>query len=148
MLRALSILRLAMKKFLCLALLTVFVSTASADIQAPPGDLQTPVRKLSRGLTNIFLGWTEIPAGFIRLNERQSQTNESVFYGVLNGLERTGARLGYGIYEVINFHTPLYKGSYRAPYTSTEYDPVAGYEEFPPQIGFISTIEYTRGRTY
>ena len=148
MLRPLSILRLAMKKFLCLALLTVFVSTASADIQAPPGDLQTPVRKLSRGLSNIFLGWTELPSSFIRLNERQAQSNEIVFFGLLNGLERTGARLGYGIYEVINFHTPLYKGSYRAPYTSTEYDAVAGYEEFPPQIGFISTIEYTRGRTY
>ncbi len=66
----------------------------------------------------------------------------------LLAFDRTGARLGYGIYEVINFHTPLYKGSYRQPYTSTEYDPVAGYEEFPPQIGYISTIEYTRGRTY
>lgn len=148
MLRALSILRLAMKKFLCLALVSVFVSSAAADIQAPPGDSYTPVRKLSRGLSNIFLGWTELPASFIRLNERQSQSSEIVFYGLLNGLERTGARLGYGIYEVINFHTPLYKGSYRAPYTSTEYDAVNGYEEFPPQIGYISTIEYTRGRSY
>jgi len=137
-----------MKKLLCLALTMVFVSTATADIQAPPGDLQTPVRKLSRGLSNIFLGWTELPSSFIRLNERQASTNEIAFFGLLNGLERTGVRLGYGIYEVINFHTPLYKGSYRQPYTSTEYDPVAGYEEFPPQIGYISTIEYTRGRTY
>ena len=137
-----------MKKFLCLAIVLAFALPASADIQAPPGDLHTPVRKLSRGLSNIFFGWTEIPASFIRNNERQGQVSEGAFYGLLNGLERTGVRLGYGIYEVINFHTPLYKGSYRAPYTSMEYDPVAGYEEFPPQIGYISTIEYTRHRTY
>jgi len=137
-----------MKKLLCLALAVVFVSSASADIQAPPGDQHNAVRKLSRGLSNIFMGWTELPMSFVRLNERQGSSTETVFYGFLNGLERTGARLGYGFYEVINFHTPLYKNSYRPPYTSTEYDPIGGYEEFPPQIGYISTVEYTRGRSY
>ncbi len=137
-----------MKKFLVAITLLGIVSAAYADIQAPPKSKYTSTRKLSRGLSNILYGWTELPVTVWRSAESGDQATEVIFNGIITGLERTGARLAYGVYEVVNFRKPLYKDTYRPPYTSINYDPIHGYEEFPPQLGQLSTVGYTRGRTW
>lgn len=137
-----------MKKLVVAILLVGLVSTTFADIQAPPKSEYNSNRKLARGLSNVVYGWTELPATFLREHEHNSPVQEVFFYGIINGLERTGQRLAYGLYEVVNFRKPLYKDTYRPPYTSINYDPVNGYEEFPPQIGYLSTAGYTRSGSY
>ncbi|MCF6314211.1 MAG: exosortase system-associated protein, TIGR04073 family [Verrucomicrobiales bacterium] len=137
-----------MKKLIISLFCVGIVSLAQADIQAPPKSQYTATRKLSRGIANILYGWTELPNSIIRLNENQEQSTMVVVYGIVNGIKRTGVRMGYGVYEVINFQRPLYKDSFRAPYKSKRYAPVSGYEEFPGQIGYLSTINHTRQGTY
>ena len=137
-----------MKKLLIVIFCVGIVSLAFADIQAPPKNQYNNVRKLSRGLANILYSWTELPNSLIRLDERQGQTTEIIVFGIVNGLERSGVRLAYGLYEVVNFNRPIYKDTFRPPYTSKRYAPVLGYEEFPGQIGFLSTIDYSRQGSY
>ena len=143
-----AILAPAMKKFFAVALLCGIASFAVADVQAPPKSEFTSTRKLSRGLANVLYGWTELPASVFRSANSGDQAAAVVFDGVIMGLERTGARLAYGLYEVINFRKPLYKDTYRPPYTNINYNPTHGYEEFPAQIGYLSTSPYTRGTGY
>ncbi len=137
-----------MKKLVVALLFVTFVSTAVADIQAPPKSKQTSTHKLARGLSNILYGWTELPTSIARSADMGDPIGEVWFGGIIRGLERTGQRLSYGVYEVVNWRKPLYKDSYRPPYTSINYDPIHGYEEFPPQIGGLSTLNYTRGRNW
>ncbi|MCB1237067.1 MAG: exosortase system-associated protein, TIGR04073 family [Verrucomicrobiae bacterium] len=137
-----------MKKFLIAALFLGLVSAAVADIQAPPKNKYTSTRKLARGLSNILYGWTELPVTVFRANERGQQSTEFIFDGIITGLERTGNRFAYGLYEVVNFRKPIWKDSFRPPYTRINYDPNHGYEEFPPQVGYLSTCNYVRGYSW
>ncbi|NNE92380.1 MAG: hypothetical protein HKN23_12090 [Verrucomicrobiales bacterium] len=140
-----------MKKFVvALTLVGMVVTSATmyADIQAPPKSKQTSTNKLARGLSNILYGFTELPTSVIRSAEVGDPVGEVWFGGVIRGFERTGQRLMYGVYEVVNWRKPLFKDTYRAPYDSLYYDPVHGYEEFPPQIGTLSTLSYCRNITW
>lgn len=137
-----------MKKFLVAIALLGIVTIAVADIQAPPKSKYTSTRKLARGLSNVLYGWTELPVAVVRSYESGDQSTEIIFNGVITGLERTGVRLVYGVYEVVNFRKPLFKDTYRPPYNRLNYDPVHGYEEFPPQLGQLSTVGYVRGRSW
>lgn len=124
-----------------LALLVVgsVVTWAVADIQCPPGTAYTPIRKLSRGLANIFYA----PAEVFHCVERslhEEDGNVAFSYGLLRGLDRTGIRIGYGLYEVINFRTPMYKRSFRPSYPSDRLCPINGYTEFPPTFGFANSV--------
>ena len=63
--------------------------------------------------------------------------------------ERTVVRLGYGLYELVTFPFPSYKGTYKPPYYKKDYiNPVYGYSEFPPQVGFASESGYSRTQKY
>ncbi len=137
-----------MKILLIVIFCVGIVSLSHADIQAPPKSHYTNVRKLSRGIANILYSWTELPNSLIRIRERKGQATENIVFGIINGLERTGVRIAYGLYEVVNFNRPIYKDSFKPPYTSKRFDPVGGYEEFPGQIGFLSTVDYTRQGSY
>ncbi|MEM7698910.1 MAG: hypothetical protein AAF236_10940, partial [Verrucomicrobiota bacterium] len=93
--------------------------------------------------------WTEIPATMHRWGELHTEQVAGIWTaGFFQGIQRAGARMKYGVYEVVNFQRPLYKDSYRPPYPSINYLPFRGYEEFPPQLGNLSTVHYTRGRTW
>ena len=138
----------AMKKIVLAVLFVGIFSTSFADIQAPPMSEYNAGRKLARGLSNILYGWAELPATVFREGQHSGQSAEIVFAGIINGLGRTGQRFGFGVYEVVKFRKPVWKDSYRPSYTSINFDPVKGYEEFPPQIGFLSTAGYTRETTY
>jgi hypothetical protein len=65
----------------------------------------------------------------------------------MRGLDRTGIRIGYGLYEVINFRTPQYKGTYRPPYPNDRLCPINGYTEFPTTFGFAHT-RYCRKQSW
>ena len=138
-----------MKKFIAVLMLMSVGSLLVADIHEPPKAKYTKNRKWSRGWSNIFYSWTEVPATMIRYGERHTvQSNEIWSAGFWHGLQRSGARLKYGVYEVVNFQRPIYKDSYSPAMGSINYLPWSGYEEFPPQIGFLSTTGYTRGRSW
>lgn len=137
-----------MKKILVAILFLGLVGGALADIQSPPKSKYNSNRKLARGLANIVYGWTELPTQVWRTYEQGDASTEIIFNSIINGLERTGARFSYGVYEVVNFRKPLFKNTYRPPYPQLNYDPNHGYEEFPPQIGQLSTVGYTRGYSW
>src|SRR5580698_5505343 len=100
-----------MKNRICLLVLTV-VTTGSfvmADIQAPPGSRWNWSRKLSRALANIAYGSTEYPKTWVKLNDQDG--GSAAFAGIIiQGTERTVVRLGYGLYELVTFPFPTYKG--------------------------------------
>jgi len=136
-----------MKKVAAIALILSIAVPVFADIQAPPGDADTPVRKLSRGLANVFYGFMEIP----NTMQRTLETDGSVAAfseGIIVGADRAAMRFGYGMFEAVNFRTPKYKESYRAPYALDTYDPTNGYTEYPPRMGFTSGNGYVRRGSY
>jgi putative exosortase-associated protein (TIGR04073 family) len=137
-----------MKKLIIAALFLGFVTSSFADIHSPPKSKYTSTRKLSRGLANILYGWMELPVTVWRANETSQASTEIIFDGIITGIERTGNRIAYGLYEVVNFRKPLYKDTFRPPYTRMNYDPNHGYEEFPPQLGELSTLRYGRGYSW
>lgn len=138
-----------MKKILAVLLLCAVGTIGLADIHEPPKSKYTKTRKASRGLANIIYGWQEIPTTMSEWQQLHTEQNVGIFTaGFFVGVQRTGARMKYGFYEVINWQRPLYKDSYRPAMENINYLPMSGYEEFPPQIGFLTTPGYTRGRTW
>lgn len=138
-----------MRTLLAIFLLIGVGSVGFADIHEPPKARYTKNRKMARGFANILYATNEIPATMHRYGERHTEQSVGIFVGAFfHGIQRTGARMMYGFYEFVNWQKPLYKDSYRPPYPSIDYLPWHGYEEFPPQIGFMTTNGYTRGRTW
>lgn len=138
-----------MKKLVAILLLAAVGSLSFADIHEPPKAKYTKNRKMARGLSNILYAWTEVPTTIHEFEQRHTEQAVGMWHaGFLFGFQRAGARLKYGFYEVLNFQRPLYKDSYRPPMPDIDYLPWHGYEEFPPQIGFLSTVGYNRGRTW
>lgn len=132
-----------MKIFLASLAFLMIASIASADIQQPPAADQGPTRKLGRGLGNIAFGSTEIITSMTEVN--YAEGNSAAWsYGLVRGIGRTLARLGYGIYEVLLFPFPTQKGGYYPPYRSDIPWIKSGYQEFPPELGFETRYQYTR----
>lgn len=133
-------------KILPLALASVlFAGSLSlrADIQAPAQSDQGPTRKLGRGLGNILYGSTEIYESASDVN--YSEGNSAAFsYGLVRGVGRTLARLGYGAFEVLTFPFPTNHGTYRPPYQNNIQWLNSGYSEFPPEVGFETKYDYCR----
>jgi putative exosortase-associated protein (TIGR04073 family) len=132
-----------MKTLLSLALLTMFVATAAADIQDPPINDYGPTRKLGRGLANLAFGATEISNVACEINEREGNS-AAWSYGVVRGVTRFVARLGYGVYEVVTFPFPTTRSGYKPPYKSNVPWIHGGFEEFPPELGFHTRYRYSR----
>lgn len=125
------------------ASLLVGASLAMADIQAPPSSEYGPTRKLGRGLSNIAFGSTEVLDSWAAVNF--SDGNSAAWsYGLVRGVGRMFARLGYGVYETVLFPFPTYKGTYRQPYRSEIPWLKSGYSEFPPELGFETRYNYVR----
>jgi putative exosortase-associated protein (TIGR04073 family) len=116
---------------------------ALGDIQAPPGADYGPTRKLGRGIGNIAFGASEIIDSMTAVN--YSEGNSAAWsYGLVRGVGRTLARLGYGIYEVVLFPFPTQKGTYKPPYKSDVPWIHSGYPEFPPELGWETRYDYCR----
>ena len=118
-------------------------ATAFADIQAPPASDYGPTRKLGRGIGNIAFGASEIIDQMTAVN--YSEGNSAAFsYGLVKGVGRFFARLGYGVYEVALFPFPTQHGTYYPPYRSDIPWINSGYQEFPPELGFDTKYNYSR----
>ena len=130
-----------------LALLMTFVlsgaSSLFADIQAPPQSDQGPTRKLGRGIGNMLYGSTEIFESMSDVN--YAEGNSAAFsYGLVRGLGRTFARLGYGVFETVTFPFSTNHGTYKPPYNNNIQWLNSGYSEFPPEVGFETKYDYSR----
>lgn len=145
-----------MKKLLSIALLAAvtLTGTVSADIQAPPGSTYTPTRKLGRALSNILYGIVEIPEQIVRKNKKYGSKGGSMV-GLVDGTKRSFRRLGYGFYELVTFHCPTYRGTFKPPYercgedNRLEMNPSDGLSEFPPELGAGSSrYRYSRAQGY
>lgn len=118
-------------------------SLAFADIQAPPSSDFGPTRKLGRGLGNILYGSSELIDSVFAVN--YSEGNAAAWsYGLVRGIGRTFARLGYGVYETATFPIPNVRGTYQPPYQSNIPWIHSGYQEFPPELGFETRYDYVR----
>ena len=126
-------------------LLTTLAGSHSllADIQAPPQSDDGPTRKLGRGLGNILYGPTELIDSMSDVNA--SEGNSAAFsYGLVRGLGRSFARLGYGVFETLTFPFPTNHGTYKPPYGNNIQWLNSGYSEFPPELGFETKYDYSR----
>lgn len=131
-------------KTLLLSLTTItLATTAFADIQDPPMNDQGPTRKLSRAISNLAFGLTELPSSIALVNDREGNAAAAT-YGVVKGLTRTAFRVGAGVYELFTFPFPTYRSSYRPPYKSDVPWIHGGYEEFPPELGWQTRRQYVR----
>lgn len=133
----------AMKRLLSLALLSMLSMSAMGDIHDPPANDFGPTRKLGRGLANIAFGVTELSVRPAMINEREGNS-AAWSYGVVQGVGRFFARLGYGVYETLTFPFPTTWDSYRTPYKSNIPWIHGGMEEFPPELGWETRYRYTR----
>jgi putative exosortase-associated protein (TIGR04073 family) len=130
-----------MKKALISSLVALFAIGAYADIQSPPMADQGPTRKLGRGIANIAYGWVELEQTPALMNTAEG--NSAAFsYGIVKGIGRTLARFGSGVYDVVTFPFPTYKGSYRTVLPGKIPWIHGGYEEFPPELGWDSRLIY------
>lgn len=139
-----------MKKLFLILLTAGIAGISVADIQAPPGETQGPLRKLSRGLANIIYGVTEVPTQWSK-SMKTGGSSEAAGYGTVLGVTKTVARFGYGIFEVVTFPVPVYKGTFKAPYHPDHREsthPLSGFSEMPPEVGFISGTQACRSQTY
>lgn len=121
----------------------LMASLVQADIQDPPSADWGPTRKLGRGLGNICFGITELPDSMMSVNYFDGN-NAAFSYGIVRGVGRSLARLGYGLYDTLLFPVPTYKGTYAPPYRSNVQWIHRGYSEFPPELGFESRYPYVR----
>jgi putative exosortase-associated protein (TIGR04073 family) len=134
---------LMIKAAVSLLAAAAIAATASADIQQPPGSDYGPTRKLGRGLSNVLWGPTELFDSMAAVN--YAEGNSAAWgYGLVRGIGRSFARLGYGIYDMVTFPFPTVKGSYRPPYRSDIPWINSGYQEFPPELGFETRFDYVR----
>ncbi|MFL6584874.1 MAG: exosortase system-associated protein, TIGR04073 family [Chthoniobacterales bacterium] len=132
-----------MKKLLVAALLVGGVALCRADIQDPPSNDYGPTRKLGRGVSNMLFGWSEIPHTIAQVNDREGNSAAGG-YGVVRGVGRAWMRFHTGIFDIVTFPFPAVRGTYYPalppdiPYIH------AGYQEFPPELGFESKYPYSR----
>ena len=132
-----------MKALLPAIALLLSATLAHADIQQPPSSEWGPTRKLGRGLGNIAYGITELPESMMSVNYFEG--NSAAFsYGIVRGIGRVFARLGYGLYDTLLFPFPTYKGTYAPPYKSNVQWIWSGYSEFPPELLFETRYPYVR----
>jgi putative exosortase-associated protein (TIGR04073 family) len=132
-----------MKTLLSLLIVSLLGATALADIQDPPGNDYGPTRKLGRGLANILYASADLVKTPTAMNELEGNT-AAWSYGGLKGFGRFFFRMGMGVYEVLTFPFPTYRGSYRVPYKLNIPWINGGIEEFPPELGFESRYRYTK----
>jgi putative exosortase-associated protein (TIGR04073 family) len=132
-----------MKAAASLLAAAALAATALADIQQPPGSDYGPTRKLGRGLANVLFGPSELLDSMAAVNYEDGNA-AAWSYGLVRGIGRSFARLGYGIYDMVTFPFPTVKGSYRPPYRSDIPWINSGYQEFPPELGFETRYHYVR----
>ncbi len=67
-----------------------------------------PLRKFSRGLVNLSVGWLEIPRQMVKVKESSGDI-AGLFLGPLKGFAYTVGRMVVGAYEIGTFLVPPYR---------------------------------------
>ncbi len=101
------IIKASMKFVGSLLALALTASVALADIQQPPASDYGPTRKLGRGLSNVLFGPSEVIDSMCSINY-QDGNSAAWGYGLVRGVGRSFARLGYGLYEMATFPFPTF----------------------------------------
>ena len=128
---------------LVLAIVLVIGGTALADIQDPPSNDYGPTRKLGRGISNFFLGSSEIFVTVGKINKDEGNS-AAAGYGVVRGFGRSAARHFTGLIEILTWPFPAWRESY-SPMLPSDIPWIhAGYPEFPPELGNESKYPYVR----
>ena len=142
-----------MRKLLLITLTIGFAIPAQADIQAPPGTKYSSSRKLGRAVANILYGVTEIPEQMVRKSETEGRRSGWA-HGIVDGSRRALNRIGYGVYELVTFHSPTHHGTFKPHYTRCgndariEMNPRDGLSEFPPELGFETYFSHSRSQKW
>ena len=97
---------------------TVSYAQVDEDVYRENTDINRMFHKLGRGLSNVLLGWVEIPKN-IAEEWNQTEPFTSTIVGSVKGLGWAVARTLSGLYEVISFPFPVPR----------EYQPIM-YPEF------------------
>jgi putative exosortase-associated protein (TIGR04073 family) len=133
----------ALMKYLVLGIVLVINGSAFADIQDPPSNDYGPTRKLGRGLSNFFLGSSEIFVTVGKINKDEGNA-AAAGYGVVRGFGRSAARHFAGLAEIFTFPFPAWRESY-SPMLPSDIPWIhAGFGEFPPELGNESKYPYVR----
>lgn len=132
-----------MRHLLAAALLLGIAAVCRADIQDPPSNDYGPTRKLGRGISNVVFGWSEIYPTVAKVNQNEGNS-AAASYGVVRGVGRGFTRSGVGLYEVLLFPFPIYRGTYMPILPSDVRYIHAGYSEFPTELGNESKYRYVR----
>jgi len=78
--------------------------TYDPDVDLPkPTALEKTLTKLGRGLSNIVLGWAEIPVTFDRSVKKGKPLGYLVGVAPVMGTARAVMRTGTGFYEAVTF---------------------------------------------
>jgi putative exosortase-associated protein (TIGR04073 family) len=132
-----------MKTLLATAFALAFAATSFADIQDPPANEYGPTRKLGRGLSNFFLGQSEVFVTVGKVNTDEGNM-ASFGYGMVRGVGRSWMRHLAGFVEALTAPFPINHGTYY-PLLPSEIPYIhAGYSEFPPELGNESKYPYVR----
>lgn len=132
-----------MKKLLIILTSFCLIAVSFGDIHEPPRAKYGATRKLSRGVANVLFGGLEVPYQISVVTKNEGSTAGAT-HGVIRGVQYTGRRFIYGLYEIFTFPFPTTKGDYRPPYKSELLHRHKGYDEFPPEAGFSAKYDYTR----
>jgi putative exosortase-associated protein (TIGR04073 family) len=132
-----------MKTLLAAAFALAFAATSFADIQDPPANEYGPTRKLGRGLSNFFLGQSEVFVTVGKVNTDEGNM-ASFGYGMVRGVGRSWMRHLAGFVEALTAPFPINHGTYYPILPSDIPYIHAGYSEFPPELGFESKYPYVR----
>jgi putative exosortase-associated protein (TIGR04073 family) len=132
-----------MKNIIALLLAFGLARTVVADIQDPPSNDYGPTRKLGRGLSNFFLAPAEITVTIAKINKDEGNA-AAAGYGVVRGLGRAATRHIAEFLEIMTWPVPAWGHGYYPLLRSDVPWIHAGYQEFPPELGYESKYPYVR----
>src|SRR5256886_6247415 len=132
-----------MKNLIVIASVLGLVGSSFGDIQDPPSNEYGPTRKLGRGLSNFFVGQSEIFVTVGKINTDEG--NSAAFgYGMVRGFGRSWMRHLAGFVEALTAPFPINHGTYYPILPSDIPYIHAGFSEFPPELGNESKYPYVR----
>ena len=93
------------KEFTRILVFLILVTLISGSF-AQHAFAQTAVRKLGRGLANVFTGFLELPQNIVDVAKDEGAI-AAVTYGIARGMAMSFLRTGVGLYETVTFLIPL-----------------------------------------
>jgi putative exosortase-associated protein (TIGR04073 family) len=131
---------------MCLPMVIDGGAECRADIHDPPMVSYGPIRKLGRGIGNLAFGGTEIYNSLDDVNLKEGNSSAGS-YGLVRGVTRTLTRMGAGVFEIVTWPFPTTRGTYEPILRQPVPWMQRGFEDFPPELGFETRMDYCRIQT-